>query len=68
MTATDLSATAIRQAAAKATEQGLSISFRQNDTLNSPLDQSFDLILDAGASTCCPRTAEVLMCKPSRTC
>ncbi|MEP0919878.1 class I SAM-dependent methyltransferase [Leptolyngbya sp. DQ-M1] len=48
VTATDLSATAIRQAAAKATEQGLSISFRQDDILNSHLDQSFDLILDRG--------------------
>jgi 2-polyprenyl-3-methyl-5-hydroxy-6-metoxy-1,4-benzoquinol methylase len=48
VTATDLSATAIRQAAAKAAEQGVAISFRQDDILNSHLDQSFDLILDRG--------------------
>jgi 2-polyprenyl-3-methyl-5-hydroxy-6-metoxy-1,4-benzoquinol methylase len=48
VTATDLSETAIRQAAAKATEQGLAISFRQDNILNSHLDQSFDLILDRG--------------------
>ncbi|MBM0745305.1 class I SAM-dependent methyltransferase (plasmid) [Phormidium sp. CLA17] len=42
--ATDLSETAIRQAA----EKGLEISFRQDDILNSHLDRSFDLILDRG--------------------
>ena len=46
--ATDLSETAIRQAAAKAKQKGLEISFRQDDILNSHLDQSFDLILDRG--------------------
>ncbi|MBW4541365.1 MAG: class I SAM-dependent methyltransferase [Myxacorys chilensis ATA2-1-KO14] len=48
VTATDLSETAIRGAAAKASEQGVAISFRQDDILNSHLDQSFDLILDRG--------------------
>lgn len=48
VTATDLSDTAIRQAAAKAEEKGLDISFRQDDILNSHLDHSFDLILDRG--------------------
>lgn len=46
--ATDLSETAIRQAAEKAAEKGLEISFRQDDILNSHLDRSFDLILDRG--------------------
>ncbi len=46
--ATDLSETAIRQAAAKAKEKGLEVSFRQDDILNSHLDRSFDLILDRG--------------------
>lgn len=45
---TDLSETAIRQAAAKVIEKGLNISFRQDDILNSHLDQSFDFILDRG--------------------
>ena len=48
VTATDLSATAIHQAAAKATQQGLTIAFQQDDILNSHLDRSFDLILDRG--------------------
>ncbi len=48
MIATDLSETAIRQAAAKANHKGLQISFRQDDILNSRLEQSFDLILDRG--------------------
>lgn len=46
--ATDLSETAIQQAAEKAREKGLEISFRQDDILNSHLDRSFDLILDRG--------------------
>lgn len=46
--ATDLSATAIEQAAAKAKEKGLEISFRQDDILNSHLDRSVDFILDRG--------------------
>lgn len=48
MVATDLSETAIRQAAARANEKGLEISFRQDDILNSHLDRSFDFILDRG--------------------
>ncbi|BAY30287.1 putative methyltransferase [Nostoc carneum NIES-2107] len=46
--ATDLSEAAIRQAAAKANQKGLEISFQQDDILNSRLEQSFDLILDRG--------------------
>lgn len=45
---TDLSETAIRQAAAKANEKELNISFQQDDILNSHLDRSFDFILDRG--------------------
>jgi 2-polyprenyl-3-methyl-5-hydroxy-6-metoxy-1,4-benzoquinol methylase len=48
VTATDLSETAIRQAAAKASEKHLEITFRQDDILNSHLDRSFDVILDRG--------------------
>jgi cyclopropane fatty-acyl-phospholipid synthase-like methyltransferase len=46
--ATDLSEAALRQAAAKANQKGLQISFRQDDILNSRLEQSFNLILDRG--------------------
>ncbi|MGA7937696.1 MAG: class I SAM-dependent methyltransferase [Kovacikia sp.] len=46
--ATDLSETAIAQAAAKAHAKGVDISFKQDDILNSHLDRSFDLILDRG--------------------
>jgi 2-polyprenyl-3-methyl-5-hydroxy-6-metoxy-1,4-benzoquinol methylase len=48
VTATDLSATAIQLAQEKAKAQGLSITFRQDDILNSHLDHSFDFILDRG--------------------
>ncbi|BAY66613.1 thiopurine S-methyltransferase (plasmid) [Calothrix brevissima NIES-22] len=46
--ATDLSEAAINQAAAKANQKGLEISFRQDDILNSHLEQYFDFILDRG--------------------
>lgn len=46
--ATDLSEAAIHQAAAKANQKGLQISFQQDDILNSRLEQSFDFILDRG--------------------
>ncbi|BAY65178.1 thiopurine S-methyltransferase [Calothrix brevissima NIES-22] len=45
---TDLSEAAIHQAATKANQKGLEISFEQDDILNSHLQQSFDLILDRG--------------------
>lgn len=48
MIATDLSETAIRQAAAKANQKGLEILFQQDDILNSCLEQSFNVILDRG--------------------
>jgi len=48
ITATDLSATAIKQAASKAKARGLNISFQQDDILNSQLDQEFDFVWDRG--------------------
>ncbi len=48
VTATDLSETAIEKALAKAKEKNLDISFRQDDILNSKLDQKFDFVLDRG--------------------
>jgi len=48
VTATDLSETAIEKALAKAKEKSLDISFRQDDILNSKLDQKFDFVLDRG--------------------
>ena|ERR687885_144741 len=48
VTATDLSETAIEKALAKAKEKGLDICFRQDDILNSKLDQKFDFVLDRG--------------------
>ncbi len=46
--AIDLAATAIKQATARAQARGLTLSFREDDILNSHLDRSFDLILDRG--------------------
>jgi 2-polyprenyl-3-methyl-5-hydroxy-6-metoxy-1,4-benzoquinol methylase len=48
VTATDLSTTAIQLAQTKAETLGLSITFRQDDILNSHLDHRFDLVLDRG--------------------
>ncbi|HEY9638079.1 MAG TPA: class I SAM-dependent methyltransferase [Coleofasciculaceae cyanobacterium] len=48
VTATDISATAIEKALVKAKEKGLDIFFRQDDILNSKLDQEFDFVLDRG--------------------
>jgi 2-polyprenyl-3-methyl-5-hydroxy-6-metoxy-1,4-benzoquinol methylase len=48
VTATDLSVTAIQKAQRKAQEKGLSVSFVQDDILNSTLDQKFDFVLDRG--------------------
>lgn len=48
VTASDLSATAVALAAAKAREQGLAIDFRQDDILASRLDGPFHGILDRG--------------------
>ncbi len=48
VTATDLSETAIEKALAKAKEKNLYICFRQDDILNSKLDQKFDFVLDRG--------------------
>lgn len=49
LTATDISATAINQAQAKAQQKGLDISFRQDDILNSRLPhEEFDFVFDRG--------------------
>jgi cyclopropane fatty-acyl-phospholipid synthase-like methyltransferase len=48
VTATDISDTAVRQALDKAQEKGLDISFKQDDILNSHLDQEFDFVFDRG--------------------
>jgi 2-polyprenyl-3-methyl-5-hydroxy-6-metoxy-1,4-benzoquinol methylase len=48
VTATDIAEAAIVQARQKAEQQGLAIDWRQDDILNSRLDQQFDLILDRG--------------------
>ncbi len=48
MTATDISATAIQKAQAIAQEKGLDIVWKQDDILNSTLDQEFDFVLDRG--------------------
>lgn len=48
VTATDLSDAAISQAQEKANAKGLNISFKQDDILNSKLDETFDLVFDRG--------------------
>jgi 2-polyprenyl-3-methyl-5-hydroxy-6-metoxy-1,4-benzoquinol methylase len=48
VTATDLSATAIQKAQAIAKEKGLDIVWKQDDILNSNLDQKFDIVFDRG--------------------
>jgi len=48
VTATDLSATAIQKAQRLAQEKGLDISWKQDDILNSTLNQEFDFVLDRG--------------------
>lgn len=48
VTATDISAAAISQAQARAGEQGLAITWVQDDILATRLDQQFDLIFDRG--------------------
>lgn len=48
VTATDLSATAIKKAQSLAQEKGLDISWKQDDILNSTLNQEFDFVLDRG--------------------
>lgn len=48
VTATDLSSTAIEKAQAIAKQKGLDISWRQDDILNSNLDQKFDFVFDRG--------------------
>ncbi len=48
VTATDLSDAAVTQAQSKAKEKGLDICFRQDDILNSHLNEEFDFVFDRG--------------------
>ncbi|HAA30402.1 MAG TPA: class I SAM-dependent methyltransferase [Cyanobacteria bacterium UBA8553] len=48
VTAIDLSSTAIEKAQALAQEKGLNIFWKQDDILNSNLDQKFDFVFDRG--------------------
>jgi 2-polyprenyl-3-methyl-5-hydroxy-6-metoxy-1,4-benzoquinol methylase len=48
VTATDISEAAIRLASEKAHEQGLEITWEQDDILDTRLDRQFDLIFDRG--------------------
>lgn len=48
VTATDISNTAVDLALGKARAKGLDIDFRQDDILDSQLDQEFDFIFDRG--------------------
>lgn len=48
VTATDLSPTAIEKAQGVAREKGLNISWKQDDILNSTLNQEFDFVFDRG--------------------
>jgi cyclopropane fatty-acyl-phospholipid synthase-like methyltransferase len=48
VTATDISEEAIRLASEKAHEQGLEITWEQDDILDTRLDRQFDLIFDRG--------------------
>jgi SAM-dependent methyltransferase len=48
VTATDISATAVRKAAALAAERGVEVDFRQSDILHNRLKASFGLVIDRG--------------------
>ncbi|MFB2769362.1 class I SAM-dependent methyltransferase [Pelatocladus sp. BLCC-F211] len=48
VTGTDISEAAIIQAESKAKEEGLDITFRQDDIFNSHLNQEFDFVFDRG--------------------
>lgn len=48
VTATDLSETAIKKAAAREEGKGLNINWKQDDILNSQLQEEYDLIIDRG--------------------
>lgn len=56
VTATDISETAVSQAQGKAIALGLDVSFRQDDILNSKLDQVFDFVFDRGCFHVLPPT------------
>lgn len=48
VTATDLSDTAIRKAAARARDKGLNIDFQPDDIFNTHLNREFDFVFDRG--------------------
>ncbi|MCL1465986.1 class I SAM-dependent methyltransferase [Argonema galeatum] len=48
VTGTDLSAAAVSKAEDKAKEKGLDIIWKQDDILNSKLEENFDIIFDRG--------------------
>ncbi|MFB2923965.1 class I SAM-dependent methyltransferase [Aerosakkonema funiforme] len=48
VTGTDLSPTAVQKAEEKAKEKGLNIIWKQDDILNSKLDEQFDFVFDRG--------------------
>jgi 2-polyprenyl-3-methyl-5-hydroxy-6-metoxy-1,4-benzoquinol methylase len=51
VTATDISEAAIRLASEKAQNEGLEITWEQDDILDTRLDRQFDFIFDRGCST-----------------
>lgn len=48
VTATDISATAVKKAGETANKKGLSIDFREDNILETKLNEKFDLIFDRG--------------------
>jgi SAM-dependent methyltransferase len=48
VTATDISDTAVKKAIIRAREKGLDIAFRQDDIMNTMLEQEFDFVFDRG--------------------
>jgi cyclopropane fatty-acyl-phospholipid synthase-like methyltransferase len=48
VTAMDIAETAVKKACLKAREQGMDITFQQNDILDNRLKQTFDAVFDRG--------------------
>ena len=57
VTATDVSETAIKKAASRGEGKGLNINWKQDDILNSQLEEEFDLIIDRGCFHVFPPTS-----------
>lgn len=57
VTATDVSETAIKKAAAREEGKGLNINWKQDDILNSQLQEEYDLIIDRGCFHVFPPTS-----------